>query len=74
VNVGGVTPGNPGGPTNPGVPGGPVVNPGIPGVVANMDTNELATYRKRCIQVLRDPINFDRDIIALCKLVQTASR
>jgi len=24
--------------------------------------------------VMSDPVNFDRDIIALCRLVQTASR
>ncbi len=36
--------------------------------------SELAKNKKRCVQVLNNARSFDRDLVALCRLVQMASR
>ena len=59
--------------TNPTNPGGPSIN--IPSsVIANMSDAELARYKKRCLQILGESGGFDIDLVALCKMLQTASR
>ena len=59
----------------PGVPGAPgVSNPGLSAVVSDMTNKELMRTKKRCVQVLANQSSFDGDLVALCKLVQTASR
>lgn len=69
---------NPGGPATPGTPGTPgtpsTSNPGLSGVVAGMSNKELQRTRKRCAQVLGSGVQLDADLVALCKLVQMASR
>lgn len=47
---------------------------GLAGVIANMTEAETAKFRKRCEGILNDSAGFDRDLIALCKMLQTASR
>ncbi|MCX7303194.1 MAG: hypothetical protein NTV73_02485 [Hyphomicrobiales bacterium] len=56
----------------PGTPGTGV--PGIQGVVARMSPDQLAQTKKQCRQIMADRAAFGSDLIALCKLVQTASR
>jgi hypothetical protein len=64
--------GTPGAPGTPGTPG--VSNPGLSGVVAGMLDKQLARTKKRCAQVLGSGAQLDADLVALCKLVQMASR
>jgi hypothetical protein len=59
-------------PTTPGAPG--VSNPGLRDVVAAMSNKELLRTKKRCAQVLGSGMQLDADLVALCKLVQMASR
>jgi hypothetical protein len=68
----GTPPGTPGVPGTPGTPG--VSNPGLSAVVSDMTNKELMRTKKRCVQVLANQSSFDGDLVALCKLVQTASR
>ena len=59
----------------PGTPGAPgASNPGLSGVVAGMSSKELQRTRKRCAHVLGSGLQLDADLVALCKLVQMASR
>jgi hypothetical protein len=39
-----------------------------------MSPAELQQTRKRCATVLAQAATFDSDLVALCRLVQTASR
>lgn len=70
VGVGIGTPTNPTTPTNPNNPNAP----GLLAVVASMSPSELAKTKKRCLQVLSNSSSFESDLVALCKLVQTAIR
>lgn len=57
-------------PTTPGV-----AAPGtVPAAIANMTAAELTAYKKTCKQVLGNSGGFDANLVALCKMVQTASR
>ena len=59
----------------PGTPGAPgASNPGLSGVVAGMSSKELQRTQKRCAHVLGSGTQLDADLVALCKLVQMASR
>jgi hypothetical protein len=59
----------------PGAPGTPgISNPGLSDVVAGMSDKQLARTKKRCAQVLGSGVEVDADLVALCKLVQMASR
>jgi hypothetical protein len=74
INAGvGVGIGTPTSPVDPNNPNNPNV-PGLPTVVANMSPAELAATKKRCLQVRSNSSSFESDLVALCKLVQTASR
>jgi hypothetical protein len=46
----------------------------VPGAIANLSAAELAAYKRTCRQVLAAASSFDRDLVALCRMVQTASR
>lgn len=48
--------------------------PGLPSVVAGMSPGELAQTKKQCRQIMANRAAFGSDLVALCKLVQTASR
>jgi hypothetical protein len=39
-----------------------------------MSPSELQQTKKQCRQVMSDRASFDRNLVALCSLVQTASR
>ena len=56
--------------TEPGTPGSA---PGITRSVNNMSAEKIAAYKKKCIDVLRAPARFDRDLVDLCKLVREAA-
>jgi len=81
VVIGGIAPGpvDPG-PLNPrpNVPKPivptPGVNPAVPKVIANMSDDEVARFQRRCKGILSDQQAYDRDLIALCRLLQVASR
>jgi hypothetical protein len=52
-----------------------VAAPGtVPGAIARMSTKELLAYKKTCKQVLGNRGGFDANLVALCKMVQMASR
>ncbi|MAY60980.1 MAG: hypothetical protein CML29_02110 [Rhizobiales bacterium] len=54
-------------------PGTPGIDPGITSSVSNMSAEELAAYKKKCIDVLRSPASFESDLVDLCKLVREAA-
>lgn len=81
VVIGGVAPGpvDPG-PLNPrpnvpkpAVPT-PGINPAVPKVIANMSDDEVVRFQRRCRGILSDQAAYDRDLIALCRMLQVASR
>jgi hypothetical protein len=57
-----------------GAPGTGGATNGLTGVVANMSPGQLARTKKQCRQVMSDRSSFDSSLVALCSLVQSASR
>jgi hypothetical protein len=67
VGVGIGNPANPNSPLNPNAPD-------AAGIVARMSPSELQQAKKQCRQILASSSSFDNELVALCKLVRTASR
>lgn len=57
----------------PGMPT-PGVNPVVPAAIANMSDDEVVRFQRRCRGILSDQAAYDRDLIALCRMLRTASR
>lgn len=68
ASVGGSTGTNPSGSAAQGV------SNAAAGRVAGMSGRQLERTRKRCTHILASGVRMDPDLVALCKLVQTASR
>ncbi len=72
ASVGGATGGTPGNPGNGGTAGPGRTSAEV--AVSQMSDKQLAIYNRQCKTVLRNPIHFNRDLISLCLVVQSASR
>ena len=86
IGIGGPsTPGTPGNPGNPGTvnPRNPTItdNPrGSSGagnsrasrVFAGMSSTEVRRYKRRCIEVTANPFSYDRNLVALCRMIRQA--
>ena len=46
----------------------------LPSVVADMSAGEMRQMRRRCVEIGANAAAYDRDLVALCRMIQQASR
>ena len=76
----GVEIGTPGTPGTPGVPGGPTGGGTVgngsfaPGsVFSRLSSADIKRFRTRCIEVSSNPYSYDRNLVAMCRLLQQSA-
>lgn len=65
------TPGTPGGTTGGGVTGNNSFAPGS--VFSRLSSADVRRFRTRCIEVTANPFSYDRNLVAMCRLLQQSA-